>query len=87
MAVVEVIKSGKARDPTLAKCARNIWLITSIFNIQLVVNHIPGQHNTLADLLSRGTGSFNDFLKLEKLLPQFRWIPIHIDITKLNDYI
>ena len=87
MAVVEVIRSGKARDPTLAKCARNIWLLTSIFNIYLVVNHIPGQRNTLADLLSRWTGSINNFLKLQELLPQFSWIPIHIDITKLNDSI
>ena len=29
MAVVEIIRSGRARDPILAKCARNIWLITS----------------------------------------------------------
>ena len=40
MAVVEVLKSGKARDPILATCARNIWLLTAIFNIQLTVTHI-----------------------------------------------
>ena len=43
MVVVNVIRSGRARDHILAKCAHNIWLITSIFNINLVVNHIPGQ--------------------------------------------
>ena len=40
MAVVEVIRSGKARDQTLAKCARNIWLITSIFNIHPFQLHL-----------------------------------------------
>ena len=87
MVVVEVIRSGKARDQTLAKCARNIWLITSIFNIHLVVNHIPGECNTVADLLSRWKGSANDFQKLGDLLPKFQWVPVHIDITKLNDCI
>ena len=55
-AVVEVLRSGRARDPILATCARNIWLLTSIFNIQLMVNHIPGVKNEMADLLSRWQG-------------------------------
>ena len=84
MAMVEVIRSGKARDQTLAKCARNIWLIISIFNIHLVVNHIPGERNIVADFLSRRKGFF---FKLGNLLPQFHWVPVHIDITKLNDCI
>ena len=46
MAVVEVLRSGKARDPILATCARNIWLLTAIFNIQLTATHIPGVQNT-----------------------------------------
>ena len=53
MAVVEVLHSGRARDPTLALLARNIWLICAIFNIHKMVEHIPGTSNTLADLLSR----------------------------------
>ena len=57
MAVVEVIRYGRARDPVLATCARNIWLLTSMFNIELVINHIPGLHNVTADLLSRWQGT------------------------------
>ena len=53
MAVVEVLRSGKARDSILATCARNIWLLSAMFNVELLVNHIPGSHNTVADLLSR----------------------------------
>ena len=36
----------------LATCARNIWLITSMYNIGLEVSHIPGVINVVA-LLSR----------------------------------
>ena len=56
MAVVEVITTGNTRDAFLATCARNIWLITAIFNIQLQVLHVPGKANVTADLLSRWTG-------------------------------
>ena len=45
IAVVDVLRSGKARDTVLATCARNIWLLTSLFNIHLIVNHIPGMQN------------------------------------------
>ena len=40
--VVEVLKTGRARDDILAACASNIWLLTSIYNIQLYVSHIQG---------------------------------------------
>ena len=53
--VVEVLKTARARDDTLAACACNIWLLTSIYNIQLHVSHIQGAKNTIADLLSRGS--------------------------------
>ena len=53
LAVVEVLTSSKTKDHFLATCARNVWLITSIFNIQLIISHIPGKYNCTADLLSR----------------------------------
>ena len=31
--VVDVLTSGRARDPILASCTRNVWLLTAIFNI------------------------------------------------------
>ena len=42
-AVVEVLTTGKTKDPFLATCARNIWLITAIFNIEIIVIHVPGK--------------------------------------------
>ena len=43
LAVVEVLDSGKTRDQFLALCARNVWLISAMCNIQLVFSHIPGK--------------------------------------------
>ena len=57
MAVVEVLRSGRARDGVLAMCARNIWLLSAMFNVELVINHIPGCTNDIADLLSRWQGT------------------------------
>ena len=87
MAVVEVLKSGRARDSILAMCARNIWLLSAMFNVELVVNHIPGCHNVVADLLSRWQGTMADNNTLNKLIPDHIWLPIHIDLTMLNEHI
>ena len=84
MAVVEVLNSGRARDPTLALIARNIWLICAIFHIQIVVVHIPGQSNVLADLLSRWQFTADNCTQLDHILPDYNWIPTHLDLTLLN---
>ena len=56
-------------------------------NIELVVNHIPGLHNILAKVLSRWQGTDLQVKKLHQVLPQDQWIPVHIDLTKLNETI
>ena len=87
MVVVEVLRTGKARDGVLATCARYIWLLTSLFNIQLLVNHIPGIHNETADLLSRWQGTDRQFHLLSTLVPNYEWMPVHLDHTHLNEKI
>ena len=62
MAVVDILNTGKARDITLATCARNLWLIAAMFNIDFIFSHIPGVQNSVADLLSRWKQDF-DHLK------------------------
>ena len=47
--VVQVIMSGKTNDPFLALCIRNIWLLTAHNDIELLIRHIPGINNTIAD--------------------------------------
>ena len=87
MAVVEVLNTGKARDSVLAMCARNIWLISAIFNIQFKFTHISGKQNCLADLLSRWTGQPAHYEKLSIFCPHASWIPTHLDFTLLNTLI
>ena len=84
MAVVEVLNTGKARDQMLATSARNIWLLTSMYNIDLVVTHIPGVTNVVADLLSRWQYNDQHINKLNTLVPDHQWWPVHIDHTILN---
>ena len=64
--VVEVLNSGRARDDTLATCARNIWLLSALYNITLKVTHIAGSQNNMADLLSRWKNTTQDYEKLYK---------------------
>ena len=87
LAVVEILKSGKTRDAFLATCARNVWLITAMFNIDIIIIHVPGVNNQVADLLSRWTITSNPQSKLMQMLPQFQWTDTHIDLTKLNYFI
>ena len=87
LAVVSVLQDGKARDPLLAAFARNMWLLTSIYNIQLEVSHIFGKDNQIADLLSRWWEAKDNHQKLHSFLPNYKWIPTHIDLTKYNQEI
>ena len=50
---VHVINSGKSRDPFMAACIREIWLVVSTNLFQLRAIHLPGVENRLADALSR----------------------------------
>ena len=83
-AVVEGLKTGKARDMQLATCARNIWLIAAMFNINFTFSHIPGKSNVVADLLSRWNKTSQNFEKLKELVPNYIWIDTHLDLTLLN---
>ena len=51
--VVQVVKTGKTKDPFLALCIRNICLLTPSYDIDLNISHIPGRFNIITDALSR----------------------------------
>ena len=42
MAVVQVLSSGRTKDPFLGACARNIWLIAATNDIDLGYVHFQG---------------------------------------------
>ena len=87
MAVVDVLNTGKARDTTLATCARNLWLIAAMFNIDFIFSHIPGVQNSIADLLSRWNHDSEHLKKLLSLMETPEWEETHIDLTELNHVI
>ena len=55
-----------------------------ISNFHIKVQHITGQKNVTADLLSRWTDSSVDNTRLNTLVPHCVWIPTHLDLTILN---
>ena len=69
-----MVETGRTRNPFLALCIRNIWLITATWDIQLDICHIPGIHNVIADTLSRVYSDKPVNLRLlSKLRDQFIW--------------
>ena len=52
IAIVEVLTFGRAKDQIMATCDRNIWLLAAMFNVNIIISHIKGLDNSLADLLS-----------------------------------
>ena len=83
-AVVDILTYGRARDALIATCARNIWLLTALYNISLLVVHIEGQKNSIADLLSRWDYSQDNCKTLHNFLPNPIWMNTHIDLMLLN---
>ena len=73
-AVVNVLRSGRARDPYLAACARNIWLWAATHDIQFIYTHVSGKSNRTTDLLSRWTNSPPNVAELNILVPSPRWV-------------
>ena len=81
---MDTLNPGRARDETLATCARNIWLLAAMFNITLIASHVYGVKNGTADLLSRWGSTPNNVQKLVQLLPNPIWVHTHLDLTLLN---
>ena len=47
------LNSGRTRDYLLAACARELWLFAAINQLEIVIEHAPGESLLLADALSR----------------------------------
>ena len=52
-AAMYALNTGRTRDPILAACSRELWLVAATNQIRIVVNHAPGRTLVLADALSR----------------------------------
>ena len=83
-AVVDILTYGRAKYALMATCARNIWLLTALYNISLLMVHIEGQKNSIADLLSRWDYYEGNSKTLHTFIPNPIWMNTHIDLMLLN---
>ena len=74
MAVVQVLKTEKTRDPFLATCARNIWMVAAELDIDIVYTHVHRVKNTTADLLSRWQNTQEHVTLLRRLVGNWVWL-------------
>ena len=47
LAVVQVVQTSKTKDPFLAACIRNIWMITAISDIEIQIEYVKGVNNII----------------------------------------
>ena len=52
-AAMHTLNTGRTRDPRLAACSRELWLVAALRELEIVINHVPGTSLVLADALSR----------------------------------
>ena len=83
--VVQVASSGRATNPFLCACIRNIWLLTTIHDIDPDVKHVLVTKNVLADALSRiySDKDINQDL-FQILKDSYTWEDIHHSLFHLS---
>ena len=86
-AVVSVLRSGKARDPFLGACARNIWYLAALQDVEMQYVHVLGRNNRKADLLSRWSGTQQDITELGSLITNPIWLNTDLSLLQINEYI
>ena len=82
-AVVQVLSISNTRDAVLGACARNIWLLTAMYNDSMDFTHIAGVQNLVGDLLSRWKYDSARLDTLSKFIPNSVWMNSHIDLILL----
>ena len=83
-AVVSVLRSGKTKDPYLGACARNIWYVCALADIDVQYVHIRGLNNRVADLLSRWSGSGKDSIELQMYVKNPVWVPVNMNFLDID---
>ena len=85
LAAVQVLTSGKTRDPFLGACARNVWMVAAQWDIDVTYSHIPGCKNDVADLLSRWQNMAAQQVLLNSQVPSHIWVPIPNDVLCMDN--
>ena len=74
IAVNQVLASGKTKDPFLATCALNMWMVAALADTELKYKHIRGCNSTAADLLSRWRFIVEQYAKLHTPMHDPIWV-------------
>ena len=53
MSAMYALNTGKTKDPILQACARELFLIAALQELDITITHVPGVTLVLADALSR----------------------------------
>ena len=79
IACVYTLNTGRARDPYLLKCAREIWLISATHDFVITACHKRGADNVIADTLSRSHLSEQFKARLDTIIKQLALNVILVD--------
>ena len=71
----------------MATCSRNVWLLAAMFNVNIIVSHIKGLDNSIADLLSRWHLTADNSQKSHTLFENPEWVDTLVYLTLLNHHI
>ena len=85
-AVVSVLRSGRARDPFLGACARNIWYLAAVIDVEMQYVLVLGKNNRKADLLSRWTGNQKHIRELYSLISSPIWLKTDLNVLQINEH-
>ena len=81
IASMYALNSGKTRDPVLAACARELWMVAAHQQLDIILEHHPGASLVLADALSRQSKSNYHREHAAHLVSQYnlaRVEPVHL---------
>lgn len=78
------LQTGRTKDPVLAACAREIWLVAAINNHNIEIKHKPGSDIPLLDALSRSATNPAKAKLAADIIANRALIRLH---TVLNDYV
>ena len=81
-AVVKVLNAGKARDPYLGACTRNVCYMAALSDIDLQYVLVSGKYNVVADLLSRWQYNAENVSKLNAIVSSPVWLSVSVDMLK-----
>ena len=80
MARVQIYNNSYTR----ATYVMNLWLLTTKYDIELVVTHIEGKNNVIADMLSRWNGSDNNHNVLKRYVKNPKWHSVSQQLFEMD---